>query len=150
MNNQKERLLNEEVNCEVCSQSSTGVGCECCCNGSQNITFKPCEDVIDYTVGPYDLKCEGRFLKVRVRLKNVCCNRKINVGVLVCEPVDGTFYTRGFKACQIVVPGTGCKDVTIDEFCFVFPDEDLCRSKTYVVKVVAHYAEFPSFSFCPC
>ncbi|KRQ87222.1 hypothetical protein ABG79_01025 [Caloramator mitchellensis] len=132
--------------------SGTTTECECCCIGSQNITFNSCEDIKDFTIQNLELKCEGRFLKIRVELKNVCRGRKVNVGVLVCENESGTFFTRAFKACQFTVPsGTGnCTNVTVDEFCFVFPDENICNSRTFVVKVIAHYGDFPSFPFCPC
>ena len=127
--------------------------CDCCCGKTQNVTFNSCQDVIDFTVQNVQLKCEGRFLKVRVELDRVCRGRKINLGVLVCENVGGTFFTRAFRACQVTVPGTAgqCVDnFRVEEFCFVFPDDNLCSSRTFVVKVVAHYADFPSFPFCPC
>lgn len=127
--------------------------CDCCCEKTQDITFESCEDFKDFTIQNVQLQCEGRFLKVRVELDRVCPGRKINLGVIVCEEESGVLKTRAFRTCQFTVPGSPgtCVDnVRVDEFCFVFPEENLCRQRKFRVKVVAHYASFPSFEFCPC
>lgn len=129
------------------------VTCDCCCEKQQDITFNPCEDVKDFTIQDVVLKCEGRLLKVRVNLDRVCAGRKIALGVMVCENVGGTFFTRGLRACEFTVPGTpgNCVDnVNVNEFCFIFPEENLCSTRRFKVNVVAHYSSFPSFPFCPC
>lgn len=127
--------------------------CDCCCEKQQSVTFNPCEDVKDITVQNVVLNCEGRFLKVRVNLDRVCPGRKVVIGVLVCENVSGTFMTRGFRVCEITIPGTAdtcVDDVNVGDFCFVFPEEDLCSTRTFKVNVIAHYSSFPSFPYCPC
>lgn len=125
---------------------------DCCCTRRQDITFEVCEDVKDFTLQNVELNCEGRFLKIRVELDNVCAGRNVAVGVLICENVAGTFFTRGFKVREVTIPGlTGCQqNVSAGEFCFVLPEENLCERRTVRVHVVAHYSSFPSFPFCPC
>ncbi len=126
---------------------------ECCCTKSQDITFEVCEDVKDFTIQNVELNCVGRFLKVRVELDNVCVGRNVAVGVLICENVQGTFFTRGFKVREVTIPGTliRCEqNVNAGEFCFVLPETNLCNRRTVRVHIVAHYSSFPSFPFCPC
>lgn len=125
---------------------------DCCCEAVQPITFDVCQDTIDFTIGGstgIDLECESRFLKIRVLLKNVCRGRKIALGVFVCQLEDNEFKIKGFRAREITVPpGEGCCNVRVDNFCFVLPQNDLCRKKEVRVEVVAHYS---SFAFnCPC
>ncbi|MDD2234647.1 MAG: hypothetical protein PHZ11_04730 [Desulfitobacteriaceae bacterium] len=124
----------------------------CCCTKSQDITFEVCEDVKDFTIQDVQLNCVGRFLKVRVELDNACPGRKVAVGVFLCENIQGTFFTKGFKVREVMIPGSGsCKqNVPVGEFCFVLPEESLCSRRTVRVNIVAHYSSFPSFPFCPC
>ena len=135
-----------EVECHI-------EACDCFCEKTQNVTFNPCQDIVDFTVQNVQLRCDGRFLKVRVELDRVCPGRKINLGVLVCENVGGTLLTRAFRSCQVTAPGKPGKCIDnfrVDGFSFVFPDENLCNARTFVVKVIAHYADFANFPFCPC
>lgn len=132
---------------------STALGCDCCCDKNQSIVFNPCEDVKDFTVQNVMLNCEGRFLKVRVQLKNVCRGRNIRLGVLLCEKRENTSFIKGMRVCEFTVPGSvgGCLDnITVGDFCFVIPEDNLCCPREVNVHVVAHYSSFPSFSFCPC
>jgi hypothetical protein len=129
------------------------VSCNNCCEKQTEVTFNACEDVKDITVQDVLLKGEARFLKVRVNLDRVCSGRKIALAVLVCENVCGTFFTRGIRACEFTVPGIPGKctqNVNVGEFCFVFPEDDLCGIRKFKVNVVAHYSSFPSFPFCVC
>ncbi|MDD2234522.1 MAG: hypothetical protein PHV03_06390 [Desulfitobacteriaceae bacterium] len=123
----------------------------CCCTRSQDITFEVCEDVKDFTIQNVELNCVGRFLKVRVELDNICRGRTVAVGVLLCENVQGTFLTRGFKVREVFRAGSpGCVSNVTEEFCFVLPENNLCSRRTVRVNIVAHYSSFPSFPFCPC
>lgn len=108
--------------------------------------------MVDFTVGGstgLDLKCEGRFLKVKVLLKNVCRDRKIALGVFVCQFEGNEVKGKGFRTKEITVPaGTGCCNIRVDNICFIIPDDNLCHKKDVQVQVVAHYS---SFAFnCPC
>lgn len=120
--------------------------CDCNFEKSQEVTFGPCQDVIDTTINNVVLKCEGRLLRVDVSLDKVCRGRTINIGILVTENVGGVSCARGFRACQVRVPGTPgqCADkVRVGEFSFVFPDENMCRQRKFSVKVIAHYVDVP-------
>lgn len=138
-----------EANNEKCPQPIT---CNCCCEKGQDITFEVCQDIRDVTIQDVNLSCEGRFLKVRVELDKVCPGRKVSIGVVLCENICGTFIIKGFRVCEVEIPGTkDCvNNLPVGEFCFVLPEGDLCSRRTVRVKVIAHYSSFPSFPFCPC
>jgi hypothetical protein len=127
--------------------------CKCCCDKEAEVTFQPCEDVKDVVVEDVDLQCESRLLKVKVKLDRVCRGRNVAVGVIVCEDVKGVLKTRGFRSCEFNVPGSpgGCvENVPVNDFCFVFPESNLCNQRKFKIKVVAHYTSFPSSDVCPC
>lgn len=144
-------IMEVEVQKEKCAPCPQ-ISCDCCAAKQQDVRFNVCEDVKDVTVSDVLLNCEARFLKVRVNLDRVCAGRKITVGCLVCENVEGTFFLRGVKACEFTVPGPvgNCvNNVNVNEFCFIFPEENLCSARTFRVSIIAQYSSFPSFPFCP-
>ena len=117
---------------------------------TKEISFGSCEDFKDCTINNVEMRHEGRLLRVRVDLDRVCRGRKVNLGVIIYENHKGSSHIRGFRACQISIPGPigQCIDnLRVGEFMFVFPDENVCRTRKFEVKVIAHYAEHPSF---PC
>jgi hypothetical protein len=128
------------------------VTCDCCVDTGQDVTFAQCQEFQESTIYVSGLKCEGRLLKIKVNLSGVCRGRNVTVGVLVCEndPATQSVIWRGFKACEITVPIAGgtantCVDnVEIDRFCFVFPEDNLCETRTFKVRVIAHYSSFQS------
>lgn len=143
----------ETLELDEAARHGIAVTCDCCCEKQQDVTFNPCEDIKDFTIENVRLKCEGRLLKVRVNLDRVCRGKKIILGILVCENIEGTFFIKGFRVCEIMVPGPAnrCVDnVNVGDFCFIFPEQNLCCTRRFRVHVVAHYSTFPSFPFCPC
>lgn len=177
-----EQITNgDTINEETIETADPDVTVRCCCIKENNITFDRCVDIKDVTLPESGeprivLNCQGRFLKIRVNLCNVCPGRCINVGVLVCETFDSTDYIQGFKVAKVQVPGTlgdPCTEITVNDFCFVFSEPPsntcpaancptlpptcsstscpgICNSRTFKVKIIAHYSSFPSFQFCPC
>lgn len=126
--------------------------CPDCCDQDLPITFKPCEDVLDWTVQNVTLKGQGRLLKVRVQLKNVCRGRNIRMAVLLCEKSGSTWFLKGLRTCEFSVPGSqGCLEtLTVGDFCFIVPQENICNPYEVAVHVIAHYSSFPCFPYCPC
>jgi len=115
------------------------VDCDCCCEKSQEIKFQPCEDIKDVNLpckydSPIAIGCQGRLLKIKVKLSNVCFGRFINVGVLLSEKIGRESVIQGFRACKIKVPDKpkcvkeNCIDICTDEFCFVLPEQ---KSREY-------------------
>ncbi len=125
--------------------------CSCACEKSQIVIFGPCEDMKEVTVPDVRLKCEGRLLKVKVELRNVCAGRKIHLGILVSEEEGGGFKTKGFRATKLTIPGRpgSCiNKIKVGDFCFVFPEEDSCCQRKFKINVVAHYSSFVQMDIC--
>lgn len=136
-----------------------------CCDEAQDVTYDPCETVLDVDLpasdGYYDLLCTGRLLKLAVRLRNVCPDRRVAIGVIVTEVINGVEYSRGFKAITagpVDVPRDTCpcSGVIVSPVTFVFPegldtDSTLCSTRVFRIRIVAHYIDtgIADFDICP-
>ncbi|NLJ56222.1 MAG: hypothetical protein GX334_04125 [Firmicutes bacterium] len=125
--------------------------CQCECGKHQNVTFGLCEEFKEITVQNVKLQCEGRFLRVKVELNNVCAGRKVNIGVIVSEEKGGTTKTKGFRATELTIPGhhgTCMQSIAVGDFCFVFPETNLCSQRKFKVNVIAHYTSLTHLNIC--
>lgn len=134
-----------------------------CCEPIQEVPFAACDTVVDLNLpdetGYYDLKCNGRLLLLGVRLRNICPNRRIALGVIATEIVNGVEYSRGFKAMTIpaqLPTSTPCTSIFVRPITFVFPENldgspGLCSQRIFNVRVIAHYLDtgLTSFDICP-
>lgn len=123
-----------------------------CCNQPEIIEFEPCEEYKEVTLPlsgeSYDLSCVGRLLTVYVKLRNVCPNRKVAVGVLLYEKVLNQVVPRGFRAVEITTPSQTtnlscmCKDINVGPFEFVLPETtSLCSKRQFYTKIISHYSD---------
>ena len=126
--------------------------CDCFGGETKTVTFDSCQDFVEFTVDNVRVRSEGRFLKLRVELRRVCQGKKVNIGVLVYENVNGTLVARASRCCQVKVPGKPGKCMErfrVDGFGFVFPDEVLCETRTFVVRS-SHTMLIYWVTFYPC
>lgn len=157
INNQIDSQIDNQINKEkeihsMDSPNAEGL-CGCSFEKEKNITFKPCQDMKEVKIKHVKLGQEGRLLKVRVQLDSVCPGRNVAVGVLLYENSNNTSLLKGFRTCEVKIPGIkdGCENqMSAGEFCFILPEENLCRERTFSLKVIAHYSSFPGFPSCPC
>ncbi len=129
-----------------------GEPCRPCGDKSEDVTFRPCEEFKDITIHNVRLQCEGRVLKVKVQLCDICRGRRIRLAVLLYEKECFEKRLRGLRVIEVAVPGMhGCKrKLTVGDFCFVLTEDNICASCTEVnIQVIAHYASFPE-DFLPC
>lgn len=121
--------------------------CSCCADKTEELCLNPCEEFTSFTVHNVHLHCEGRILKVKVQLKDVSKGRKIRLAVLLYEKECREMELKGLRVCEITVPGFpngSAGEVTIGDFFFILPEEDICMNhKKVIVEVVAHYSSFP-------
>lgn len=136
-----------------------------CCEPSTDITFLPCDTMLDLSLPNqtdyYNLKCDGRILSVRVRLNNICPGRRVALGIIATEVIEGIEYSRGFKA--ITVPEQQstntcpCATIIVDPVVFIFPEDmsptpGICSgSRLFRVRLIAHYIDtgISNFNICP-
>lgn len=125
--------------------TTTCVPANCCTASTTTVPFAAC-DITKLQNVDTTLECLGRLLKVKVTLKCGCPNKKVAVGVLV---FDGA-VCKGFKfkvvdtdtpTPQPILCGDSCGDICICEFCFVLDGSNICSTKNFDVKVIAHYTD---------
>lgn len=107
-----------------------------------------CEDVVSCDLGDITLHNQGRMLRLRMTLKNVCPGKRVAVGIALTEMTcSGIEKQRGFQA--ITVPAhfeEGCTDVAVGPVTFVLPEDPEdegcgrggCKSRRMKVCVMAH------------
>ncbi|MTI65313.1 MAG: hypothetical protein FH753_01790 [Firmicutes bacterium] len=146
-NKLKDKLIDEKVNILPVATDSN---IDCCIDYSKEVDFTKCEDELEIVLSGDDnkgveIKCQGRLLKIKVKIKNICKGRKIALGILLLECINEEFKTKGFKATNIYIPDDGdkckCCNLTVGDFLFVLPEENICCKKTLVAKVIVHYTD---------
>lgn len=107
------------------------------------VFYDECKDIDCAESRRTPLKFTGRFLRVKVALSNVCGNRNIALGVMLLEKVGDAFITKDMRVCEI--PGSDnstTPEIRLKEFCFIIPDEDMCNTRHFHIRAVAHYSSF--------
>ena len=105
------------------------------------VDFDPCTTFAKENM-QISLCNSGKLLNVSICLTDICPDRCIIVGVLVCYK-DKPY---ALETQQVILTSTSCKccncccccrDILVDGFAFIFPFE-ICRHEV-TIKVVAHY-----------
>lgn len=114
------------------------------------VTVNGCKDFAEAVLHDEYLENTGRLIRLSLRLKNICRNKRVCVGVLLDE-VDGSghLHPRGFRT--FIVPKENsdhCEDFTIQCIHFVVPDgltdmphTGCCDKRTFEVRVIANYLD---------
>lgn len=117
-----------------------------CLDKSEEVSLGACDIFKEFTVHNVHIHSEGRLLKVKVQLKDVCPGRKIRLAVLLFEKECREEELKGLRTAEIKAPcgPCGCIDeLTVGDFCFVVSDDQLCSRKEAKIEVIAHYSSFP-------
>lgn len=107
-----------------------------------NIDYTGCKDVKDIIVQGVLLKFTGRMLKVSVNLQMLCAGKKIALGVVLQEREGNNFIIKGIRVCEINIQGDIKEKLTnmsVKDFCFTFPEWNLCLPRTFKICIIAHY-----------
>lgn len=120
-----------------------------CCGGLVDVTLP--SDTDSYTV-----KCAGTFLNLYIRFKNICPNRQLAIGVIVCEEVNGIKQPVAYRITSVISPSyepdpksltpppaCGCQEFTVP-LQVVLPDRVLptgstCTDREVNIQVISHY-----------
>jgi hypothetical protein len=134
-------------------QAATQTFCvsdECCCSSSV-VALTACGDfVVPATVTTDLTDCTGRVIEANVRIENVCCNKQVNVGVLLCDDSSNIVGLKvkklgPFLPCDPV----SCTTVDAGTFCFVVEDS-ICDSNTFTLKAISNYTNIGTCPPCVC
>lgn len=113
------------------------------CITSEGIHYDSCELCKDVRTKPIDLNnCTDRILKLKITINNVCFNKKVSIGVILC---DSCGKIVAFKTINTILRKDGCS--CYDKSCgtlrrkvsFILPKSHVCRPLDLKAHVVANY-----------
>lgn len=110
------------------------------CTEKKDMAFTPCDILQNHSIdvnNAYD----SRLLILNVKLKNVCPNKLLVIGILVYE--NDKLYT--FKAKKFSTLGLShnkCKNIDAGKFSFLFYDKRPFNHKKLKVKFIYDYVMF--------
>ncbi|MDV3426463.1 MAG: hypothetical protein LIR50_04660 [Bacillota bacterium] len=121
---------------------------ECKCVLKKDVKFECCEDFKCENICG-EVKCEGRILKVNVKIKKACIDKAVSIAVLLCEH-DKVIAFNVIKGKNELwdLKNRCCTDTIEKTFYFVIPDENIARERCFTINVLAHYIE--TCIDCPC
>ena len=121
------------------------------CPSSFEIVTPGCENLVEYDTGTIKINSLGTILELKVRIKDVCPNKRIALAVILNElDFNNREYQRGFKT--MVIPAHTdpmCRDVVVNCIKFVLPEEldivdeqhSMCNERRFVAKYIANYID---------
>ncbi|WP_461205421.1 hypothetical protein [Clostridium sp. DL1XJH146] len=128
--------IKSDCTSDICNELEFGYDNEDCCEGTFCDEFDKCEITKSITKQVF-LECQGRLLRLHLKLKNVCTGHYINLGVVILNKKREIL---GFRVKKIYIAGPPhtCTDIC-KEFCFAFEDKNICKERKFKVLVIAQY-----------
>lgn len=128
---------------------------DCCepCPPKVPVDFGKCEQSKHVTVTA-DIDSDGREIKVKIHLNNVCKNKKVVVGLELFAgmPTDSNPVRKALKVIQLTreTAPDGCAPLECDCATFFIPSP-ICPEQHFFIKAQAHYFDdTPSTCNCTC
>lgn len=95
----------------------------------------------------YEILCDGTLLNLNIRFKNVCPNRKLVIGAIVCETIGGVLQPAIYRITSINTPNNTstspcrCQDFTVPLEVLLPPPAtgSSCIARQVNVRIIAHY-----------
>ena len=87
------------------------------------ITFERYENNKSVVLEPQDLSNVGRYLTLRLTVKNVAPNKQVALGIKIYETTGGCRVIKGHKEFAFAHNGDCCRDITLKNVHFVLPEE---------------------------
>lgn len=132
-------------------ESDAELTCDSCPVCHDAILFRRCEEVKTYTIQDKYLDGLGRVLDVSLKIKQVCPNKRVALGIAIVELDQlGKEYPRGLKTITIPAHDAPvCKDISVDSVRFIMPEDisvgsstDMCQNcRRFRVRATAHYID---------
>ena len=111
-----------------------------CCGGVVDINAPS-------TSTAYEILCDGTLLNLNIRFKNVCPNRKLAIGAIVCETVSGVQQPSIYRITSVNTPNNTstspcrCQDFTVPLEVLLPPPTtgSSCAQRQVKIRIIAHY-----------
>ena len=121
------------------------------CPEPVDLTVDGCEDSVYLDAGDLGMESLGRIVQLDVRLRSVCPQKRVALGVLLSEvDEEGNEYKRGMKALTIPAHNREtCRDVIVRCIKFVLPEDldvsgspsSICDVRNLKARFIAHYID---------
>lgn len=110
-----------------------------------------CGGVVDVdapgTNSAYEILCDGTLLNLNIRFRNVCANRKLAIGAIVCETIAGVLQPAIYRITSVDTPNNtstspcSCQDFTVPLEVLLPPPTtgSSCVAREVTVRIIAHY-----------
>lgn len=133
-----------------------------CDNPCITKTLPCCGGVVDITAPSpttaYDILCDGTLLNLNIRFQNICPNRKLVIGAIVCETVGGVRQPAIIRITSITTPNNTstppcrCQHFTVPLEVLLPPPAtgSSCTQREVKVRIVAHYISETSSPCTKC
>jgi hypothetical protein len=123
------------------------------CIESKKIRYNSCEICKTVNVEPINLNnSTSRRLEVRITLENVCFNKEVSVGVILCDKCGKIIDFKTFTTILRDEYNSGCHNDCFNNCCcrkscgtlkrkviFILPKTDICNPLNLTAHVVAKY-----------
>ena len=121
------------------------------CPDPVEITFRGCQDAMEFNAGDVRLESLGCILELDVTLKNVCPHKRVALAVILTEEDERhREHKRGLKT--VVIPAhdcPSCRDIKVRRIRFVLPEEldvsgptnGLCNVRKFKARFLANYID---------
>ncbi|SHH96697.1 hypothetical protein [Clostridium grantii] len=126
----------EDKNSEQAFEKDLKVDRDECCEGEFCDKFEHCEIIKDVNK-QITLECQGRLLRLKLKLKDLCGGNYVNLGVVILT-MDNKILGFRVKKFKVIGPRCSCVDVC-KEFCFAFEDKNICAERKFKVRIIAQY-----------
>lgn len=133
-----------DINCDVIVQPEP-------CSTSVDFDMNNCSDSTVFDAGEIALQSLGRIVQIDVKLKNICPNKRVALGVILYEiDKDGNEYQRGLKTFAIPAHNRQiCQNVLVKCIKFVLPEnldninlqDSMCSTRKFRVNFISHYID---------
>jgi len=145
--NLQDELYNVERFCKKDHDDHHNSHCKYNCVTTEKIHYDPCQFCQKVSTKPLDLnKCTDRLLKIKITLDNVCYDKEISVGVILCDCHGRIIDFKCFTAIKHR-DGHSCCDKSCCKPCgklvrrvaFTIPKSDACCPLDLTARVLANY-----------
>lgn len=118
------------------------------------ITFERYENNKSVVLEPQDLSNVGRYLTLRLTVKNVAPNKQVALGIKIYETTGGCRVIKGHKEFAFAHNGDCCRDITLKNVHFVLPEEiaetddktNICSQRTFDIETLSHYIDLDAIN----
>lgn len=118
------------------------------------ITFERYENNKSVVLEPQDLSNVGRYLTLRLTVKNVAPDKQVALGIKIYETTGGCRVIKGHKEFAFAHNGDCRRDITLKNVHFVLPEEiaetddktNICSQRTFDIETHSHYIDLDAIN----